>query len=106
MTSVPSADWDQLGNLTSLYRLLDTQGQKLLHGAVKAMPILASEVIKLFSCSTQPSTKFPLLIKTKILIKKFLALSFSEVVFIMLLNVKMPKCFELLRSCIFHAIKC
>ena len=33
---------------------------------------------------------FRLLIKTKIPIKKFLALSFSDVVFIMLINVKMP----------------
>ena len=47
-------------------------------------------VIKLFSCSTQLSTKFQLLIKTKILTKKFLALSLSGVVFIMLINVKMP----------------
>ena len=44
------------------------------------------EVIKLFSCSTQLSTKFQLLIKTKI--PKFLALSLSDVVFIMLINVK------------------
>ena len=47
-------------------------------------------VIKLFSCSTQLSTKFQLLIKTKILTKKFLALSLSGVVFIKLINVKMP----------------
>ena len=50
------------------------------------------EVIKLFSCSTQLSTKFQLLIKTKIptsQIKKFLALSLSDVVFIMLITVKM-----------------
>ena len=46
------------------------------------------KVITLFSCSTQLSTKFQLLIKTKI--KKFLALSLSDVVFIMLINVKMP----------------
>ena len=48
------------------------------------------EVIQLFSCSTQLSTKFQLLIKTKIPTKKFLALSLSDVVFIMLINVKMP----------------
>ena len=49
------------------------------------------EVIKLFSSSTQLSTKFQLLIKTKILTKKkFVALSLSDVVFIMLINVKMP----------------
>ena len=47
-------------------------------------------VIKLFTCSTQQSTKFHLLIKTKILTKKYLALSISDVVFIMLINVKMP----------------
>ena len=49
------------------------------------------EVIKLFSCSTQLSAKFQLLIKLKYLqMKKFLALSFSDAVFIMLINVKMP----------------
>ena len=51
------------------------------------------DVIKLFSCSTQLSTKFQLLIKAKLPTneKKFLALSLSDVVFIMLMNVKMPK---------------
>ena len=49
------------------------------------------EVIKLFSCSTQLSTKFQLLIKTKIRqMKKFIALSLSDVAFIMLIDVKMP----------------
>ena len=50
-----------------------------------------SKVIKLFSCSTQLSTKFQLFIKLKYRqMKKFLALSLSYVVFIMLINVKMP----------------
>ena len=50
------------------------------------------EVIKLFSCSTQLSTKFQLLKKIKCQqIKKFLALSLPDVVFIMIINVKMPK---------------
>ena len=48
------------------------------------------EVIKLFSCSTQLSSKFQLLVKTKIPTKKFLALSLFDVAFIMLINVKMP----------------
>ena len=49
------------------------------------------EVIKLFSCSTQLSTKIQLLINLKYRqIKKFLALSLSVVVFILLLNVIMP----------------
>ena len=48
------------------------------------------EVIKLFSCSSQLNTKFQLLIKLKYQqIKKFLALSLSDVVFIRLINVKM-----------------
>ena len=49
-------------------------------------------VIKLFSCSTQLSTKFQLLIKTKILTTEevIFALSLSDVVFIMLIDVKMP----------------
>ena len=49
------------------------------------------EGIKLFSCSTQLSTKFQLLIKLKYRqIKMILALGLSAVVFIMLINVKMP----------------
>ena len=56
---------------------------------IKVSPGL--EVIKLFSCSTQLSTKFQLLIKIKYRqMKKFLALSLSDSVFIMLINVKMP----------------
>ena len=52
------------------------------------------EVIKLFPCTTQMSTKFQLLIKAKILTKKnFHSISFSDVVFIMLINVKMPTVF-------------
>ena len=48
-----------------------------------------------FSCSTQLSTKFQLLIKLKSgQMKKFLALSFSDVVFIMLMNVKMALFFD------------
>ena len=49
------------------------------------------EVIQLFSCSTQLSTKFQLLIKLKYWqIKKFHASILSDVVFILLINVKMP----------------
>ena len=48
------------------------------------------EVVKLFSCSIQVSTKFQLLVKTKTLkIAIFLAFKHSDVVFIMLINVKM-----------------
>ena len=50
-----------------------------------------SEVINLFSCSTQLSMKFQQFIETKMLkIKTFLAFKLSYVVFIMLINVKMP----------------
>ena len=46
---------------------------------------------KTFLCSTQLRTKFQLLIKTKYRhIKMFLALCLSDIVFSMLLNVKMP----------------
>ena len=49
------------------------------------------EFIKLFSCSTQLSMKFQLLIKTKIPTNEgFFSLSLSDVVFTMLINVKMP----------------
>ena len=47
------------------------------------------EVIKHFSCSTQLSTKLQLLIKIIPTMEKFLALSLSDGVFIMLINVKM-----------------
>ena len=49
-----------------------------------------SEVINFFSCSTQLNTKFQLLIKTKMLKNKDFLLSDSDVLFIMLINVKMP----------------
>ena len=53
--------------------------------------LLQLPCLNLFSCSTQLSTKFQLLIKIKYRqIKKFLALSLSDVVLIMLINVKMP----------------
>ena len=50
------------------------------------------EVIKRFSCSSQLSTTFQLLMKKLKYrqMKTFLALSVSDVVFIMLINVKMP----------------
>ena len=50
------------------------------------------EFVKLFPCSTQLSSKFQLLIKKLNIpqMKKFIALSLSDVVFIMLINVKMP----------------
>ena len=52
--------------------------------------ISGPKVIKLFSCSTQLSTKFQLLIKTKIPTNvEVFALSLSDV-FILLINVKMP----------------
>ena len=48
-------------------------------------------VIKQFSCSTQLSRKFQLLIKTKIPINEEVScFSLSDVVFILLINVKMP----------------
>ena len=56
-----------------------------LHGLVR------TEVIKLFSCSTQLSMKFQLLIKLKCSkINTLIASKLSEVLFIMLINVKMP----------------
>ena len=55
------------------------------------------EVITLFSCSTQLSTKFQLLIKLKYRqMKKFLALNRTDVVSIMLINVKMPTIVDIL----------
>ena len=53
--------------------------------------VFRPEVIKRFPCSTQLSTKFQLLIKlNNPKMKKFIALSLSDVVFNMLINVKMP----------------
>ena len=50
-----------------------------------------SEVIKLFSCSTQLSMKFQLLIKIKTPTnKECFALSLTYAVFSMLITVKMP----------------
>ena len=54
-------------------------------------PCPGPEDIKHFSCSTQLSTKFQLLIKTEIPTNKEVSCLYpSEVVFIMLINVKMP----------------
>ena len=65
----------------------------LKHLVLKSDP----EVIKLLSCSTQMSTEFQLLINTKYQqIMKFLALGLSDVVFIMLINVKMPTIVDIL----------
>ena len=50
--------------------------------------VTSPEVIKLFPCSTQLSTKFQLLIKTKIPTNEE------------------DSCFESLRCCIYHANKC
>ena len=48
-------------------------------------------VIKLFSCSTQLSMEFQMLIKSKMLKNKDnLSFRCSDVVFIMLINIKMP----------------
>ena len=60
------------------------QYQLLLNACQKA----GLEVIKLFSCSTQLSMKFQLLIKTKILTNKEVS------------------CFKSLRCCIYHANNC
>ena len=48
------------------------------------------EVIILFSCPTQLSTKLQLIKLKYQQMKKFHALSLSDVAFIMLINVKMP----------------
>ena len=48
------------------------------------------KAIKLFSCSTQLSTKFQLLINTKISTNKAVTLGLSDGVLIKLINVKMP----------------
>ena len=45
----------------------------------------------IFSCSTELSMKFQLLIKTKMLkVKYFLAFKLSDTAFILLIDVKMP----------------
>ena len=48
----------------------------------------ATEVMKLFSCSTE--REISMLIKGKMVKKIFPALKLSDVVFILLINVKMP----------------
>ena len=62
------------------------------------------EFIKLFSCSTQLSMKFQLLIKTKMLkTYDFLAFKLSYAVFIMLINAKMPTIVDIYEQDKFHA---
>ena len=62
-----------------------------------------TEVRKLFACSTQLSMKFHLLIKGEK--KIFLVLKLKNVVFILLINVKMPEIVGILTVMrrIFHA---
>ena len=49
------------------------------------------EAVKLFSCLTQLNTKFQLPRKTKVpTIEEVSYLSISDIIFIMLINVKMP----------------
>ena len=70
----------------NLYLMLDISAQLR---SVTVAGALAPRLYTFFMLnSTQLSTKFQLLIKTKI--KKFLAVSLLDVVFIMLINVKMP----------------
>ena len=58
------------------------------HAKSETLLLSGPEVIKLFSCSTQLSTKFQLLIKTKMLKNKdVLAFKPSDVLFIKLINV-------------------
>ena len=63
--------------------------QMVLVAMVSIEDLDGPKVIKLFSCSTQLSMNFQLLIKTKILTNKEVSLSLSDVVFIMLINVEM-----------------
>ena len=63
------------------------KNRNLMHWSISLTLKTGPKVIKLFSCSTQLSMKFQLLIPTN---EKFIALSLSDVVFIMLINVKMP----------------
>ena len=66
----------------------DVRGSLQRTGASSPGP----EVIKLFSCSTQRSPKFQLLINTKIPTHTEVSCyNLSDIVFIMLINVKMPK---------------
>ena len=79
---------DELGQ--SLDRILSSH-KTIVFIALTNIDSFGPKVIKLFSCSTQLSTKIKLLIKLKYRqLKKCLALSFSDVVLIMLINVKMP----------------
>ena len=81
--------------MTKLRPLLEYVGHTTTHKCMICSFIVAypfgeqnkpgPEVIKLFSCSTQLSMNFQLLITTKV------SSSLSYVVFIMLINVKMPK---------------
>ena len=74
--------------------MFDIDCIKTRHKAVSPSsisPRSSPEVIKRFSCPIQLSMKFQLLIKTKIQTSEEVSgLSLSVVLFIMLINVKMP----------------
>ena len=63
-------------------------GDQIYNPSITAIERSGTEVIKLFSCSTQLSKKFQLLIITKIPTNKEVS------------------CFKSLRRCIYHADKC
>ena len=60
--------------------ILANKKSHLLYEWCSNMKAIRPEIIKPFSCSTQLSMNFQRLIKTKIQMKKFLALSLSNVV--------------------------
>ena len=84
-THKPNIENESLLSMSAAYILNATETMFIVKGNTMNP---GPEVLKLFSCSTQLCKKFQLLIKTKM--KKFLALSLSDVVFIMLINVQMP----------------
>ena len=70
---------------------LKSKGTISLNSLQPTSSCLAPNFTKLFSYSTELSMKFQLLVKTKMLnIKILITFLLSDVVFIMLINVKMP----------------
>ena len=73
-------------------RSIGSEGSKPSARPGKEADTWAPRLLTFFQCSTQLSMEFQLLIKSKMLkkYKKILAFKLPDVVFIMLINVKMP----------------
>ena len=92
--------WQQTTSADDIFRYIFLDALRVKYLAYcKTRP--RGQVIKLFSCSTQLSTKFQLLIKTKML--KNTDFSWLRCCINLIINIKMPKIFNIYEQNKFRA---